>query len=74
MTDAIKELLNVDLLCQPNFDESALFSDPEKEQLRIQLKQHFRNISLIMVNFSRQKFPPKIPSKKHIIFRNFSIL
>ena len=26
--DLMKDLLNVDLLCQPNFDESILFSDP----------------------------------------------
>jgi len=44
----IGELLNVDLLCSPNFDESTVFADPQKESIKQQFKQHFRNISLIM--------------------------
>lgn len=47
--EMISTLLNVDLLCSPNFDESMLFTDPQTESLMNQTKNHFRNISQIMV-------------------------
>jgi len=45
--DLVQQLLQVKLLCSPNFDESLLFSAPEKEAIKQQFKQHFRNISMI---------------------------
>jgi len=44
----VRQFLSVDLLCSPTFNEGILFSDPEKESLRHQVKSHFRNISQIM--------------------------
>mmetsp|Transcript_10632 Transcript_10632/g.14563 ORF Transcript_10632/g.14563 Transcript_10632/m.14563 type:complete len:489 (+) Transcript_10632:32-1498(+) len=44
----IKEFLNTKLLCSPNFDESMLFSDPQKETLKQQFKQVFRKISMLL--------------------------
>eukprot|EP01117_Protostelium_nocturnum_P008274 TRINITY_DN2957_c0_g1_i1.p1 TRINITY_DN2957_c0_g1~~TRINITY_DN2957_c0_g1_i1.p1 ORF type:complete len:444 (+),score=89.46 TRINITY_DN2957_c0_g1_i1:146-1477(+) len=43
----IMDLLKTDFLCSPNFDESTLFREPQKETIKTQFMQHFRNISLI---------------------------
>jgi ERO1-like protein alpha len=51
----IKELLSIDILCQPNFDETTLFNEPKKEIIKQQFKNHFRNISLIMNCVSCEK-------------------
>jgi len=50
------ELLSKELICSPNFDESTLFKAPEKESIKLQFKQHFRNISLIMVRDALEVF------------------
>ncbi|PRP80328.1 hypothetical protein PROFUN_12080 [Planoprotostelium fungivorum] len=43
----IDRLLQTDLLCSPNFDESTMFNDPQKDMIKRQFRQHFRNISMI---------------------------
>jgi ERO1-like protein alpha len=44
----MKKMLSAPLLCSPNFDESTLFTGPEKEQQKLKFKNHFRNISQII--------------------------
>ena len=46
----LNDLFNSQLVCNdvPPFDESTLFSDPDKESLKYELRDKFRNISRIM--------------------------
>jgi len=48
-TELVQQLLQSQLMCSPNFDESLLFKDTyEKENLIGQFKEHFQNISSIL--------------------------
>lgn len=44
----VRDLLNVELLCSPTFDESLMFRNSDSHHLREDLRSRFKNISQIM--------------------------